>query len=317
MKKLFFTVLLLVSFGVFAFQPSGSPTSTGLHTLSTVTKTVDSYLSNWPIGATVPNGPVEGTPIVFNGKLYTIVGLSTSGAPSGLMRIDGDVMDFAVRPFVSTPDMHYISAFTHAGTVYVFGTSYDHQRVRMMMSTDLATWTAPVNVYTATSGQGFYNVSVTVDAAGTGFAMAAEVTDPAFPGVPFVVRFLTSTNLTSWTMTTGLYNNGVFVNCPTIRYVGGYYYMLYMTWVVDSHMTFVARSTDLVTWQNGSGYPDGATVPFVAVNTEGNNNSDVDLVEHNGKVFFLFARGNQSSWLEMTYAWFNGTMQQYFQSFFP
>lgn len=317
MKKIIFALLLALASGAFAYQPSGFGTSTGLHTLSTVTKTVEPYLSNWRIGATVPDGPVEGTPIVFNNKLYTIVGLSSSGNVTGFMRIDGDVLDEATRPFVGIPDMSYISAFVNGGTVYVFGSSADRQRIKMISSTNLTSWTAPVTVYTVPANFGAYNTSVSVNAGGNGFVMAVEVTDPAYPSQPFVTRFLTSSNLTSWVMGPGLYSNGSFTNCPTIRYVGGYYYMLYMTWVVDSHMTFIARSTDLVTWHNGSGYPDGASVPFVAVNTEGNNNSDVDLVEHNGKVFFLFARGNQTSWLEMTYAWFNGTMQQYFQSFFP
>ena len=308
----------MIAASAFAYQPSGVGTSTGLHTLSTVTKTVEPYLSNWRIGATVPDGPVEGTPIVFNNKLYTIVGLSSSGNVTGFMRIDGDVLGEATRPFVSIPDMSYISAFVTGGTVYVFGSSADRQRIKMVSSTDLASWTAPVTVYTVPANFGAYNTSVTANAAGNGFVMAVEVTDPAYPSIPFVVRFLASTNLSAWTMLPSVFNNnGTFANCPTIRYVGGNYYMLYMSWVVDSHMTFIVRSHDLITWEPGTGYPDGATVPFVAVNTEGNNNSDVDLVEHNGKVFFLFARGNQTSWLEMTYAWFNGTMAQYFQSFYP
>jgi len=146
--------------------------------------------------------------------------------------------------------------------------------------------------------------------------MAVESTDAAYPGIPFVTHFLAGTSPTNWIMSAGLYNNNNFTNCPTIRYAVGKYYLLYMSKAVDAYFTFITRSADLTNWENGTGYPDGHTVPLAPTTTEGINNSDMDIVEFNGNVYMTFARGDQTSWLETTTAIWPGTLQQYLQSFF-
>jgi len=284
----------------------------GLHSHPALIKHTDSYLSYRNPN---PQGPVESCPIVFNGKIWTVTHDSMSGNDMGTIRIDGGLE----RPLsrVSISDFRYICAIVEGTRLYVFGTSADHQRIRMMYSDDLKTFSTPVTVFTSTNGYGFYNTSVSKTP--NGFVMAAEVTDPAFPNIPFVCRFLTSTNLTSWSLVPGgLYNNNVFVNCPTIRYVAkdNKYYLLYMSSANGGMMTFISRSSDLIHWQNSSGLTDGLTVPFCPLAYEGNNNSDVDLIDFEGRTYFTYARGDQTAWLELCTAMYAGKSEDFLTGFF-
>lgn len=286
----------------------GSGTQSGFHTQSQTVKNKSAYIS-YTDKHGVPIGPVEGTPIVFNGKLYTIVGNSLGGRTMSSFRVD----EVGVGLVASVPvaDFHYVSAISHTGTVYVFG-SVNRQKIQMRTSTNLVDWTPIVDVYVSQNGEEIFNSSVTHN--GTNFVMALESRLPNAP-TQFFIRFLSSSDLASWTITPALYSGVDFKNCPTIIYHNGYYYMLYMTWKIDAMMTFITRSTDLYTWEDSNYHPDGWTVPFAPSAGEGNNISDVDLVEHNGSVFFLFARGNQESWLELGTATFSGTMHEYLTSF--
>lgn len=286
----------------------------GLHSPALLVKTQDSYLSQLAPGNNTPTGPVESTPFVFNGQIYTITANTNSGAYAGSFRIDAGL----ARPLrnVSAPDMERVCVYVENGTCYAFGSSTDHSCINMMSSTDLVTWTAPVSVFATPPGMGFYNLSVDKVSNGS-YVMAVECTDQGYPGIPFITRFLTGTSLTAWSIdTTMFYNNGVFTNCPTIRYLNGYYYLFYMSSAGGVYYTFVSRSTDLKAWVPSSGGVDGLTVPLAPLVTEGTNNSDMDLVEFNGQLFFVFARGDQTSWLEISTAVYPGTLAEYLMNFF-
>lgn len=293
-----------------------------LHSLSTLRKSALPYLTERTSISSPPTGPCESAPVVFLGKLWTITGNTPNGIATGTFRVDG-MLD---RPFstVAAPDMERLVPFVDNGTLYVFGSSADHTQIKMLKTTDLVTWTAPVTVHAMTGGQGAYNPSICADGAG-GYAMTVEVTDPAFPTRNFVLRFLTSHDLLNWTPApNGLLDNGSFVNCPTMRFYDGKFYVLYMTWVQEDpaapgrHMTMIARTTDFINWDHGTGYPDGNTVPFVPTTDgmEGNNNSDVDMCEFEGKTYFTYCRGDQTSWLEVSTAVFDGTEKAFLQSFY-
>lgn len=313
-KTILLTAMLLSGCGekahIPADYPRGEGTKSGFHTQAQTVKNPEAYVS-YKDGYGAPVGPVEGTPIVFNGKLYTIIGNSHRGRSISSFRVD----EVGVGLIASIPAANflYVSAAVHNGTVYVFGT-VNRNKIQVRTSTNLLDWSAVADVYTSTNGEEIFNTSVTHN--GTNFVMALESRVAAVPN-HFYVRFLTSGNLFSWTMTPAIYSGIEFKNCPTIIYHAGYYYMLYMTWKVDAMMTFITRSTDLYSWDDSNYNPDGWTVPFTPSAGEGNNISDVDLVEHNGAVFFLFTRGNQESWLEMGSATFPGALDNYLLSFWP
>lgn len=295
-------LILLVGCGKerYGYSP-GVGTLSGFHTQAGTVKSQQAYLS-YVNNHGVPVGPVEGTPIVFNGKLYTVVVNSLSGVTTSSFRVDE--VGGTLISSVPVSGFSYISAIVHNGTVYVFGT-VGNAAVQVVSSVNLIDWTSPVTVYTST--ERIYNTSVSTSP--SGFVMAVEANNTTF-----YTRFLASTDLINWSATGGTYT-GAFINCPTIRYSNGYYYMLYMTWKIDSHMTFITRSIDLSTWEDATYYPDGLTVPFAPSAGEGNNISDVDMVEHNGSVFFIYARGDQSSWLEIASATYQGSIADYFNEF--
>jgi len=292
-----------------------------LHTIDTLKKSLLPYLSFRD-----QLGPCECSPFVHEGQLYTVTSyLRLQAGTVDRFRIDG-MLDRSIVE-VDVPDLGYPNAFTKDGVVYVFGTSKDHKRITRTESTDLVNWSAPQTVFTSTNGDNLYNVSICPDP--TGYMMAVEVTNTTdFPGQNrFVNRFMHSTDFATWTPVPGLLDNGSFVNCPVIRFHDGKYYVLYMTLIPETeypsgrHMTLIARSADLLTWEHGTGYPDGSTVPLAPDNAmvDGTNTSDIDMVEFEGKTYFVYARGDQFNWtwLEVSSAVFDGTEKQFLQSFFP
>jgi hypothetical protein len=50
---------------------------------------------------------------------------------------------------------------------------------------------------------------------------------------------------------------------------------------------------------------------------EGVNNSDVDLFEWEENTYLFYACGNQADWSSLRVAMYRGTMQQFFESYFP
>jgi len=286
-----------------------------LHSPASLKKSDQAYLAFRDTMNSNPVGPVEVEPIMFDGALWTITGIAPHGTYAGQFRVDGGL----ARPLavIPAPDMCYPSAYVENGTVFVFGTSVDHKRISVMRSTDLLTWTPPVVVYTAPSGMGFFNTSVARNPVKNRTRMIVETQDTAYPSKPFVAHFLKPQTMEQWTMLPHVFSDAPFVNCPTIAYIGDTLYMLYMTLYGDQHITFAARSfDDGVTWGQGLG-ADGETAAFVPSAGEGNNNSDVALVEHNGQTYFTYGRGNQLAWLECATAVYPGTMKQYFEQFFP
>lgn len=50
---------------------------------------------------------------------------------------------------------------------------------------------------------------------------------------------------------------------------------------------------------------------------EGKNNSDVDLIEVDGKTYLFYATGDQETWGTVRVALFDGSMKHFFESYFP
>ena len=136
--------------------------------------------------------------------------------------------------------------------------------------------------------------------------------------VKFCFKFARSKDLAKWKKIDGLVFTGVnneYSACPVIRYFKPYYYVIYLHAPMAGHngwIAFMARSKDLVTWQLSPKNP-----VLEAGKGEGRNNSDVDLIEIDGKTYVYYATGDQQTWMELKRAMYPGPMAEFFQSYFP
>lgn len=211
-------------------------------------------------------------------------------------------------------DGGFLSAIVEGGRLYVFTTSNwsrPGNSISVKSSADLVTWSAPVVVHTAPAGVTLFNTSVTKDE--SGFVMALESCVPG--NVCFEVNFLRSSDLLSWSPVGRTLLPGVYTACPTIRFSEGFYYVFYLhsqpnhTWA-----TLVARSADLSVWEFS---PQGVLAPEEG---EGENTSDLDLVEYGGEVRIRYAIGYQTvqdgAFVHIREASYAGGLSEFLRKFF-
>jgi len=104
-----------------------------------------------------------------------------------------------------------------------------------------------------------------------------------------------------------------YAACPCLRYVGGYYYVLYLEhrtprWLFE---TYVARSKDLKMWELSPHNP--VLTPRL---TDGINASDPDIVEFGRKTYVYYSVGDQRTWSKLKRATYPGTMVEFFSEWF-
>jgi hypothetical protein len=262
-----------------------------------------------------PNGPVESTPIFWAGRVIQVTGNSHHGITEGSFRVDSFGCGKKIAQ-VPAQGLHYISAFVENRTLFVFGAvgaklhgSFGKPAIKMMKSSDLIHWSKPVTVLEAPADMLFFNTSVTKDR--SGYLMAIESMDKA-RGTTFIVHFERSNDLASWQMISPAFADTPVANDPWLKYNWDdqYYYTIYGNWVADQQMALVARSRDLTSWQKS------ARPAFSPDMGEGSSNAQVAATEDNGWVYFTYARGDQTQWLEVSTARWHGTLSKYLESFF-
>lgn len=197
------------------------------------------------------------------------------------------------------------SAFTYNDAVYFVNTGGNH--IYIFRSTDLASATMIANL-TPSASESYYNSSVTIGPDGY-FYMAYELS--INNGAAYSFKFQRSQDLVTWEPVGQQFAN-YYSACPWIRYVNGYYYVIYLfsneqRGVFESR---IARSADLINWQMAN---DVFLTPSI---WEGTNNSDVDILESNGYVYISYFTGDQMTWGKVGMAYFQGTMKDLFESFF-
>jgi len=290
---------------------------------------------------------VECTPVIWKGRLL-VAELwqehwdNPPGAESeSYIRIRDDETDEIVA--TTMEGYGFASAFVWNDTLYVFagkrvaseddrGNHYSHNTY-MSSTKNLKDWAEPVCVIEEDPGEMVFNQSVCHD--GSRFVMAYETNQ----GVPFTMKFAKSDDLVNWQKIDGaIYDENKYTACPAIRYVGEYYYMLYLEWLKPDWRleTCLARSKDLIDWQWAPHNPvirpdyDHPVHPDCPKEHEHNekpgtpcpangkevNTSDPDLVEWQGKTRVYFTGGCQhwGGWLQ--YAEFDGNMQEFFESYY-
>lgn len=237
----------------------------------------------------------ESSVVVLDGQLVYIVSrrpIVANGTSTTTIYRGTEVLS------VPAPGFEFISALVHNDVLYIFG-SVEHRYIKLVSSTDLVTWTAPVTVIEI-NGSKVYNTSVTRDA--DGFVMSYE-TDS---NVPFTVHFAKSYDLLSWFQIGTPFHPEIYAACPAIKYIDGYYYVFYlrMTGEPYKYYTWTERSTDLINWQ-------AQKSRFAVLSPEageGINTSDMDLTELNGVTYMVYLDGDQSTWGHLKKAVYQNTI---------
>lgn len=273
---------------------------------------------------------VEVTPFVWNDQVLAVT--STGGSKAtGFFIYDL----FSAKPLSMVDaggDFNFVSAIVADGTLYVYGTTGNSgiaktqpdNSVVVVKTTDLVNWSKPTVVYRAASNIAVHNTSVTHTP--SGFVMALEILQEPIPGTPdprYSVIFARGTTPELFTDEGGTFSPAplFYAACPSIRFVDGYYYVLYTSRPEPYLMVFVARSRDLINWEvQTSGFAalspvNGADFEYDN-GKEAINNSDADIVEHEGITYLVYNYGNQGTISYIALAKFNGTMRDYFVSFF-
>jgi len=204
------------------------------------------------------------------------------------------------------------SALAHHGSLYVFASRFEAagwSDVTMFRSKDLRTWQQQVVV--KQDGEHLFNSSVCRTE--TGFVMAYESDDPKF--TPFTVKFATATDLEHWTKRPdAIYGADRYAACPCLRYVNGWYYLLYLEhrtprWFFE---TYLARSKDLKSWECSAANP--ILSPSL---DDGINASDPDIIEFGGRTYLYYSVGDQRTWSKLKRAVYPGPLAAFYREYFP
>jgi hypothetical protein len=204
------------------------------------------------------------------------------------------------------------SILVHDRTAYVFASRWEEagwRDVTAFRSRDLKQWESKLVVQG--ENEGLFNTSVCKGR--RGFVMAYESDDPTYPA--FTVKFARSADLWTWTgVPQAVFGIDRYTACPCLRYVNGWYYMLYLErrtprWFFE---TYVARSRDLLRWEQSAANP--VLTPDDL--DEGINASDPEIVEVDGKTWVYYAVGDQLTWMNLKRAMYPGSLRRFFESRF-
>lgn len=203
-------------------------------------------------------------------------------------------------------------ALVQDGIFYAFASRFENGNwndVTMFQSSDLKNWKQEKVI--EQKNEHLFNSSVC--AGPEGFVMAYESNDSAWPA--FTTKFAVSKDLKNWNkLPNAGFGTNRYTACPCIRYVDGYYYVLYLERRHPRHVfeTYITRSKDLKSWELSSANP----VLSAKEIDEGINASDPDLVQWNGKTYLYYAVGDQLTWMNMKRGIYLGTEKEFFKSWY-
>jgi len=263
--------------------------------------------------------PMENTPVLFQSRLLLVSNYRPGGADAkgkdAYLYIDDLQTGREVARFGQGHS--FVSAYVNGNELNVFALEFtDFGRVMnstgidRLTTTDLKTWKTE-KVILPEGTEHLFNSSVCRD--DKGFLMAYESDKP----VQFCFKFARSNDLAKWEKIPGLAFTGEkheYSACPVIRYFQPYYYVIYVHAPLSGHngwISYLTRSKDLENWELCPYNPI-----LEAGAGEGKNNSDVDLLEYEGKTYLYYATGDQETWGTVRVAMYDGTEQSFFENHF-
>jgi len=196
-------------------------------------------------------------------------------------------------------------AHVNNDTLYVFASRYENNTwndVTFFASSDLKQWEKKVVIQQ--ENEQLFNSSVCEGP--DGFVMAYESNDPKYPA--FTIKFACSKDLKNWEkIPDAIFGANRYTACPCIRYVNGYYYVLYLEHRTPRHYfeTYIARSKDLKEWELSSANPVLRPVEI----DDGINTSDPEVVEFGGKTYVYYAVGDQLTWMNIKRGVYPGSLK--------
>jgi hypothetical protein len=264
--------------------------------------------------------PMENTPVRFQSRLLLVSNNRPGGAyakgKDAFLYIDDLQTGKEVARFGQGHS--FVSAIVNKEELNVFALEFtDFGRVMnssgidRFVTSDLKTWKSE-KVILPEGNEHLFNSSVCRD--DKGFLMAYESDQP----VQFCFKFARSTDLSKWEKIPGLVFTGEkkeYSACPMIRYLKPYYYVIYLHAPLKDHngwISYMARSKDLERWELSPFNP-----MLEATSGEGRNNSDVDMLEHEGRTWVYYATGDQETWGTVRVAMYDGPEKAFFESYFP
>ena len=201
------------------------------------------------------------------------------------------------------------SAIVNNDVLYVFASRFDDNSwndVTLFKSSDLVNWES--RVVLVQENEHIFNTSVCE--CPDGFVMAYESDDPKYPA--FTIKFAVSDDLENWKkIPDAIFGTNRYTACPCIRYVNGYYYVLYLENRSPRHYyeTYITRSKDLKRWELSSANPVlRPTQIDDCINT-----SDPEIIEFNGKTYVYYSVGDQLTWMNIKRAIYYSSMKDFFE----
>lgn len=286
---------------------------------------------------------VESTPFVWKDELMIFEWVRSdfwahNGNERGYYHIVNLEKNTASKPFAH--EHAFGCSYTENGKVYVYGIRGNDgwtNKLDMFVSSDLENWEER-ECLTVPEDMCAFNTSVCKGK--DGYVMAIEVgtKESKHPiiGCNFTMIFAVSKDLYNWELLPiekYIYSADRYTACPSIRYFGDYYYMVYLEELpFERYVPYVARSKDLETWEIGDYNPfltfDDEDKKFVyperlseeekkyIANAYDCNNSDVDFCDYNGKTIITYSWGNQHGKEFLALAEYDGTLEELLKSFF-
>jgi|GEM_PF-2142180 len=252
---------------------------------------------------------MESTPIVFHSKVYDII----SNRVSSVHTID--IYDTESKIKISSTDLGIglASALVYNNELYVMGSTNWQTKspLKIYKSSDLQIFTEVGSLVTVDRNR-IFNSSMSHD--NNNFIIAVE--EDTDENSKFHSVFYESNNLTEWKRVSTLTFTS-YIACPTLRYLDGMYYVFYLLHDARANIfyTSIARSADYINWE-----PSNKVVIAPSNQSEGQNTSDFDLVEHNNEVIINYAIGNQESirpkWADIKKAIYKGSMENFVKEYF-
>ncbi len=267
--------------------------------------------------------PMENTPVIFNSRLLLVANFRPSGGSdvdekNSYLYIDDLVTGEEILRFGTTHS--FVSAFVNNSELNVFaldfttsGKVWESNGIDRFVTTDLKNWKSE-KVILPEGNEHLFNSSVCRD--DKGYVMAYESDKP----VQFCFKFARSCDLSKWKKIPGLVytgENNEYSACPVIRYFTPYYYVIYLHAPIPGHngwIAYMSRSIDLINWELSPFNPILEANKKIG---EGINNSDVDILEYEGRTYLYYAIGDQATWTTIRVAMYNGSMKTFYENHFP
>ena len=261
---------------------------------------------------------MECTPFIWKGQAYLFQSYRTTATSpcKEYLAIKNMATGVESAPFGAGYSLG--CAFVNGDEINVFASEESatdwFQDIYRFTSTDMVKWTKTLAIPRVK--EHLLNSSVCKDP--KGYIMAYESDNP----VGFCFKFARSTDLANWKKLdipafAGPSSNE-YSACPVIRYNSDdrYYYIIYLVSgkgkYSGQHVSNIIRSKDLIDWEYSKKNPI-----LSPSKEEGTNTSDVDLFELDGKTYVYYADGDQATWLQLKHAVYDGSMSEFFQSYFP